>query len=110
MAHHQLRLDLLHGVHGHPDHDQQRGASEVELDPQTLGEPGRQYGIQGWPDERVVLGPQIGEDAAVIDFQDRYLVAKTDPITFVTEEIGWYLVQVNANDLATTGAVPRWLM
>ena len=66
--------------------------------------------FQGWPDERVVLGPQIGEDAAVIDFGDRYLVAKTDPITFVTEEIGWYLVQVNANDLATTGATPRWLL
>jgi len=66
--------------------------------------------FQGYPDERVVLGPQIGEDAAVIDFSDRYLVAKTDPITFVTEEIGWYLVQVNANDLATTGAVPHWLL
>jgi len=66
--------------------------------------------FQGTPDERVVLGPQIGEDAAVIDFGNRYLVAKTDPITFVTEEIGWYLVQVNANDLATTGAAPRWLL
>ncbi|MBC7233739.1 MAG: hydrogenase expression/formation protein [Chloroflexi bacterium] len=66
--------------------------------------------FQGWPDDRVVLGPKIGEDAAVIDFGDRYLVAKTDPITFATEEIGWYLVQVNANDLATTGAMPRWLL
>jgi len=66
--------------------------------------------FQGWPDERVVLGPRIGEDAAVIDFGEQYLVAKTDPITFVTEEIGWYLVQVNANDLATMGAVPRWLL
>ncbi|MEM4724687.1 MAG: AIR synthase family protein [Candidatus Hadarchaeum sp.] len=66
--------------------------------------------FQGWPDDRVVLGPRIGEDAAVIDFGDRYLVAKTDPITFATEEIGWYLVQVNANDLATTGAMPRWLL
>ncbi len=65
---------------------------------------------QGCADERVVLGPRIGEDAAVIDFGDRYLVAKTDPITFVSEEIGWYLVQVNANDLATTGAMPRWLL
>ena len=66
--------------------------------------------FRGWPDERVVLGPQIGEDAALIDFGDRCLVAKTDPITFVAEDIGWYLVQVNANDLATTGAVPRWLL
>ncbi len=66
--------------------------------------------LRGWPDERVVLGPRIGEDAAVIDLGDRYLVAKTDPITFAREEIGWYLVQVNANDLAVTGAVPRWML
>ncbi len=66
--------------------------------------------LQGWPDERVVLGPCIGEDAAVIDLGDRCLVAKTDPITFVTDKVGWYLVQVNANDLATTGAIPRWLL
>ena len=41
----------------------------------------------GW-DERLVVGPQIGEDAAVLDFGDRYLVAKSDPITFATDEIG----------------------
>lgn len=61
-------------------------------------------------DPRVVVGAQIGEDAAVIDMGDRYLVAKTDPITFATDQIGWYVVQVNANDLATTGATPRWLL
>ncbi|MHB0874619.1 MAG: AIR synthase-related protein [Anaerolineae bacterium] len=60
--------------------------------------------------ERVVLGPGVGRDAAVIDMGDRYLVAKTDPITFATDEIGWYLVNVNANDIATTGATPRWLL
>ena len=61
-------------------------------------------------DPRVVVGPRPGEDAAVIDFGDRYLVAKTDPITFATDLIGWYLVQVNVNDLAVVGATPRWLM
>ena len=61
-------------------------------------------------DPRVVLGPRPGEDAALIDFGDRYLVAKSDPITFATDLIGWYLVQVNANDLAVMGATPRWLM
>jgi hydrogenase maturation factor len=65
--------------------------------------------FQGWPDDRIVLGPSIGEDAAVIKLGDRYLVAKTDPITFVGKEIGRYLVQVDANDLATTGAVPPFL-
>lgn len=63
---------------------------------------------QNKPDFRVVIGPKLGEDAAVIDYPDRYLVAKTDPITFATEEIGWYAVQLNANDIATRGALPKW--
>ncbi len=61
-------------------------------------------------DKRVILGPSIGEDAALIDFGDRLLVAKTDPITFATDLIGWYAVQVNANDIAVMGARPRWFM
>ena len=61
-------------------------------------------------DPRVVLGPKVGEDAALIDFGDRYLVTKTDPVTFATDLIGWYVVQVNANDLAVMGATPKWLM
>jgi hydrogenase maturation factor len=52
----------------------------------------------------------MGEDAAVIDMGSTYLVAKTDPITFATEEIGWYAVNVNANDIAVMGAVPRWFL
>ena len=61
-------------------------------------------------DERVVVGARVGEDALVIDFGDRFLVAKTDPITFATDEIGWYAVNVNANDIATTGATGRWFL
>jgi hydrogenase expression/formation protein HypE len=63
-------------------------------------------------DPRVILGPRPGEDAAVLDagIPGYYLVAKTDPITFATDEIGWYAVHVNANDIATTGAAPAWFM
>ncbi|MCX6816336.1 MAG: AIR synthase family protein [Candidatus Beckwithbacteria bacterium] len=61
-------------------------------------------------DPRVALGPKLGEDAAVIEFPDRFLVVKTDPITFATDNIGWYAVQVNANDIATTGATPKWFL
>jgi hydrogenase expression/formation protein HypE len=61
-------------------------------------------------DESVIVGPKIGEDAAVIDLGDRYLVATTDPITFATDEIGWYSVHINANDIATMGAKPRWFL
>ena len=62
------------------------------------------------PDPRVVLGPRAGEDAAIIDMGERYLVVKTDPITFATDEIGWYAVNVNANDVACCGAVPKWFL
>jgi hydrogenase expression/formation protein HypE len=61
-------------------------------------------------DPRVILGPGIGIDCAVIENGPTFLVYKTDPITFATDQIGWYLVQVNANDIATTGALPRWLL
>ena len=66
-------------------------------------------------DPRVVVGPGVGADAAVIDVlgaagDGRLLVAKSDPITFATDRIGWYTVHVNANDLACLGATPRWLL
>jgi len=62
------------------------------------------------PDPRLVVPPGLGEDAAVIDFGDRYLVATTDPVTFATDAIGWYAVQVNANDIASMGASPRFFL
>lgn len=61
-------------------------------------------------DPRVVVGARVGEDAAVIDLGDRYLVAAADPITFATDELGWYAVTVNANDIAVRGAMPRWFL
>ena len=61
-------------------------------------------------DPRVTVGPRVGEDAAVIDMGDRYLVATTDPITFTAENIGYYAINVNANDIAVHGAKPRWFM
>src|SRR5213593_3520322 len=64
----------------------------------------------GTDDPRVLVGPRVGVDAAVLDFGERLLVVKSDPITFAAEEIGWYAVQVNANDLAVMGATPRWFL
>jgi hydrogenase expression/formation protein HypE len=62
-------------------------------------------------DSSVVLGPGVGRDCAVIDLGfDQLLVAKSDPITFAADEIGWYAVHINANDLTTTGATPRWFL
>jgi len=61
-------------------------------------------------DPRVILWPAVGEDAAAIAFGDRLLIAKTDPITFAADLIGWYAVNINANDVATCGAASRWFM
>ena len=61
-------------------------------------------------DHRVLLGPGVGLDCAILEPGENLLVIKTDPVTFATDEIGWYLVQITANDLATTGASPRWLL
>ncbi len=61
-------------------------------------------------DPRVVVGPRVGEDAAVIDVGDRYLVATADPITFATDDLGWYALHVNANDVVVRGATPRWFL
>ncbi len=58
----------------------------------------------------LLMGPGIGLDCGIVDNGSNYLVLKTDPITFATEEIGWYAIQIIANDLATTGATPKWLM
>jgi hydrogenase expression/formation protein HypE len=59
-------------------------------------------------DHTILVGPKIGEDAAALDMGDKALIVSADPITFATDQIGYYSVMVNANDVATTGAEPRW--
>ncbi len=62
------------------------------------------------PGAGVVVGPAVGEDAAVVRLKGELLVAKSDPITLASRNLGRYLVQVNANDIAVMGAKPRWLL
>jgi hydrogenase maturation factor len=61
-------------------------------------------------DPSIIVTPGIGRDATVISFGDKYLVAKTDPITFATDQIGWYGVNINANDIAAMGGTSRWFL
>lgn len=65
---------------------------------------------KGFVDERLLIGPGLGEDAAHILFGESTLLAKTDPITFATDRIGWYAVNVNANDIAVAGGTPKWFL
>jgi len=62
-------------------------------------------------DQSVILGPQVGEDAAVIDLGDgRVLVTHSDSISAAYELIGWLSINVVANDVAVTGARPKWFL
>ena len=45
-----------------------------KLPPDILGELLRRYGGH---DERLIVGPRLGEDAAVLDMGERYLVVKS---------------------------------
>ncbi len=68
----------------------------------------KRYG--GAPDPSVIIGPEVGEDAAVIETTGELLVVKTDPITFATDRIGEYTININANDIACMGGRPRWFL
>jgi hydrogenase expression/formation protein HypE len=60
-------------------------------------------------DGRLVVGPSIGEDAAVLDLGglgDACMVVSSDPISGASEGIGRYAVHINANDVSTLGARP----
>jgi len=78
-----------------------------KLDPELLAE---LLAANVIGDERVVIRPGIGRDVCAIRMGEGYLVAKTDPITFATDRIGRYVVHVNANDIATVGARPKWFL
>jgi len=64
----------------------------------------------GVPNDRVLKGPHVGEDSAILDMGDRVLVAKANPVTGAESRIGWLAVHINANDVAVRGAEPRWYM
>lgn len=61
-------------------------------------------------DPTVVIGPKVGEDAAVINIGNTLLIAKTDPITFAIDRIGQYAIDINANDIACMGGTPKWFL
>jgi hydrogenase expression/formation protein HypE len=56
----------------------------------------------------VVLGPAVGEDAAIVKAGEVTLVTATDPVTGAEEWLGWFAVNVSANDVATCGVKPLW--
>ncbi len=61
-------------------------------------------------DPMVIIGPGTGLDCSVLDLGNQLLVFKTDPISLTSENIGRYAVEINTNDIVTTGADPKWML
>jgi len=65
----------------------------------------------GVVDAKVLVGPRVGEDAAIVDIGDNNVLAiHVDPITEALERIGWLGVHVASNDIAVRGVRPRWFL
>ncbi len=60
--------------------------------------------------EGVLLGPSLGEDAAILEVGDPLLAVHSDPVTGGGRLAGWLSVYVASNDIATRGLRPKWLL
>lgn len=60
--------------------------------------------------EGVLLGPSLGEDAAILQVSDPLLAVHSDPVTGGGKLAGWLSVYVASNDIATRGLRPKWLL
>lgn len=56
--------------------------------------------------DEVLVGAEIGEDNAIIDFGENICVLSTDPITGSTKDIGHLAIHISCNDVASSGAEP----
>jgi len=61
-------------------------------------------------DPDVILGAEFGEDVALTRIGNDVLVSHVDPIVGAIDNIGWLAVHVACNDIATSGAPPRWIL
>lgn len=69
------------------------------------------YTRLGALDPSVLVGPAVGEDAAIIDIGDGLaIVTHSDAISGASELLGWLAVHITANDIAVRGAKPRWFL
>jgi len=59
---------------------------------------------------KLLIGPSIGTDSALIRQNRKLLSISSDPVTLVNEDIAAYLLAININDIAVSGARPAWLV
>lgn len=60
--------------------------------------------------KEILVGPGIGEDCAIIDFEENVCVITTDPITVAINNAGTIGVHVCCNDIASAGVKPIGVM
>ncbi len=70
----------------------------------------RVYPFAAVRDDDVILGASFGEDIALTRVGGDVLVSHVDPIVGAMKDIGWLAVNVACNDIATSGAPPRWIL
>jgi hydrogenase expression/formation protein HypE len=78
-----------------------------KLDPNTLTR--IVFHQLGAHDDRVLVGPRIGEDAAIIQNDGKVLVIHSDPVTGAEQDLGRLAIHVSVNDVVAKGADPRWI-
>lgn len=61
-------------------------------------------------DPDVLSGAVFGEDVALTKVGGDLLVSHLDPIVGAVNQIGYLAVHVACNDIATSGARPRWIL
>ncbi|MDR3322055.1 MAG: hydrogenase expression protein [Synergistaceae bacterium] len=83
-------------------------AASGKLSPEALER--SVFSLLGAPRGEVLIGPAVGEDAAVINWpRGKLLVFASDPIVGASRGAGRLLVRVNANDIATKGGEPLFI-
>jgi hydrogenase maturation factor len=84
-------------------------AAVGKLPPEMLESEVLRY--SGAPRPEVLVGPGLGEDAALIRWgAEPFLVAASDPVVGATHGAGRLLVHINANDVACKGGEPAWFV
>src|SRR5208282_6369466 len=99
VAHDELRFHLVNGIHGNADHDQQRGAAEVEVEAEAVRNPERQV-LEESSDEREVVQMNTADEQLRNDGDNDQVESahQRDARQDVVDEVRSTLAGTNAGD------------
>ena len=88
---------------------EEKGEKSGKLAPEALAR--SVFAHTGADRPEVLVGPAVGEDAAVIDWPaGKLMVFASDPIVGAAKGAGRLLVRVNVNDIASKGGEPAFIV